>query len=609
MQIHKIHQYSIPSLLKILLYRILYDCLLSFRIISFKHRKYKTIDCFNTVAVKKKYSEYFKRVHIDDNIIDKSDRILKGNIYLFEMWYGFDFSKDWLRDPISRNFWNKQVYCYNAPFVEDNHADVKYTLEANKLNSLVTVAQAYYITKNEKYIHFIKNSLTSWIKCVPVESSVVNRIVMDLAYRAINLIHISLLCFDNTYFYQQVYPVILGILRHHEKFMWDRLGCRWFKSNNENNHTIGELVGLYVNQLWLNSFIGKDYTKKQNKELKYLIATLDKTIAPSGAYIEQSGNYTKVVAEFIDLLDLFLTINNDKFCHVFYEKNYKGRLLEYLSRITYNDTIDNFGDNDGAAVLIPFEKNIYSIDHLCNSTSTLKNSDYSDASQWVYNSSDGKKIHIFIRVGKHAYYVEGSYIHAHNDNLSIILGMYGSRIFIDKGCYLYNSGVDVRNEYTSLFSHNSIYFEGIDSSQIMTTGFKNYPSCNLISSMMDSNIALFTGLLKYRGVLHERSVKYLDGVIQIEDKILKWPNDRSECIMSFLLSPNIDVRLLTNDSLLLMDILNNNHFEISFKGIDSLDIGKENYYPSYGVVDTTQKIKAKIKNNKKNIITIIRKVQ
>lgn len=601
MQLHKIRQYNISALALISFYRILYEIMLLKRRLSYKHRRYPIINVFNKVDAKVRYANYYKRVRKEKDIIDNANKIVNGYIYLFGQWFPFDYSKDWLKDPISNCFWNRDIYSYKAPFVEENHADVKYVLEANKLNPLVSVAHAYFLSGDEKYVIFLKKALDDWISCVPLECSVANRIVMDIAYRAINLIHISLLCFDSDFFCREVFPTILGLLQHHEGFMWSRLGNRWFKSDNDNNHNVGELVGIYVTQLWLMTFFDTDYSHRQVRETKYLISVLDKIIAPSGAYMEQSGNYTKVVAEFIDLFELFLSANNENVSSDYYKKNYRSRLVNYLIHITYNDLIDNFGDNDGAVVLLPFEKNTYSIEHLYNRDFTPSNSDYSDASQWVYNSNDGKRVHIFARAGVHAYYVEGAYIHAHNDNLSIILSMYGSRLFIDKGCYLYNSGVEVRNEYTSLSSHNSVYFEGIDSSQIMSVGFKNYPYCKLISNKMECDTAIFKGVLKYRGIIYERTILYEEGKVSIIDQVTERPSDKDLCFLSFLLSPEISIQSSTNNTLILNDI-NNNKFEIVFEGVECIEIYEEEYYPSYAIIKKTNRIKARI-NLLSNITT------
>ena len=125
-------------------------------------------------------------------------------------------------DPNTGALWPCTKYATDCSFKESGCSDVKFVLEANKLNSLVVLATAYYLTKDELYVEKIELILKGWIKCVPIERSVANRIVMDIAYRCINLINVSVLCLESKVFQERVMPMILGILLHHEEYMWSR---------------------------------------------------------------------------------------------------------------------------------------------------------------------------------------------------------------------------------------------------------------------------------------------------------------------------------------------------------------------------------------------------
>lgn len=604
MQIHKILQYSPYELTRIATYRIIYRSLLFIR----EHNRITSYDCINGYIrylpqeLFKLYSEY---VVVTDKVIEDANKIVNGFIFLFEKWNDFNYETDWLKDPKTGLFWDDKIYAINAPFVHSEYADVKYVLETNKLNSLVKVAQAYYISKDNKYIEFISFALRGWKKCVPPECSVVNRIVMDIAYRAINLIHISILCWNSELFHREVEPSIIGILLHHEDFMWSRLGPRWFKSNNDNNHTIGELIGIYVTQLFLNSVIGKDFSKKLDKESKFLLLVLKKIVAKSGAYIEQSGNYTKVVAEFLMLFEMFIksyNINtNPILCYSY--RNYLGSIVNYMLSISYDGIIDNFGDNDGAMVLIPFENNTYSFEHLLKFAGVINNDlDFLDASQCVYNSSNNDRIHIFIRVGKFAYYVEGAYIHAHNDILSILLCAKGSRIFIDKGCYYYNSGLDTRREYVCLDSHNNVSIDGLDLSDLLPTGNKSYPISGIKSLSKTDELFNFIGFLKYKNIIQYRNISYLNSSILIYDKINVTDNIVHVAKVSYLLGPDIIAEKKDN-LLFLCDIKNGNKFIFGIDECMDIEVKEESYYPTYGKRERTFRLIAKIKFQKSLCLT------
>jgi hypothetical protein len=85
------------------------------------------------------------------------------------------------------------VFFSDAKYEVEGLGDVKYVMEYNKMYHLVVLAQAYYVSSDDKYVKAIDESLNNWVKYVIHERSVVNNIIMDIAFRCINLIHICLL--------------------------------------------------------------------------------------------------------------------------------------------------------------------------------------------------------------------------------------------------------------------------------------------------------------------------------------------------------------------------------------------------------------------------------
>ena len=127
--------------------------------------------------------------------ISKANRIVNaGEIEIFNKWYK---KGTWLQDPIFGQKWPTNEFFQSSRTKIQGYGDVKFVLEINKLNHLVIVAAAYHKTKQQHYIDYIGNEIKSWWHEIPYERSVVYKIVMDTAFRAINLISISILCFDN----------------------------------------------------------------------------------------------------------------------------------------------------------------------------------------------------------------------------------------------------------------------------------------------------------------------------------------------------------------------------------------------------------------------------
>lgn len=599
-QLHKIKQYGVLDLVRIASYRILYKLIMAKRHI-------------NVVLFLKKYpilkgkermpyvdTSLYERYcfHDKQEVVNIANRILSGETYLFGCWYKLDYKKDWLKDPVTNGYWDNLVYANSAPFVSSGLADVKYVLELNKLAALVDVALAYHHTKDIKYVEYIKVALEGWKANVLPERSVANRIVMDIAYRSINLTNVCMLCKDCELFKKDVKPHILGILKHHESYMWERLSSRWFKSQNDNNHNVGELVGLLVVQMWLTSCIGERYNWKMIAENRYLVGVLNKIVRKSGGYIEQSGNYTKVVCEFLmafEIISKTLKFDQKDCFKDYYSNKYLQRLSQYLCNITYDDKIDNFGDNDGAIVLPAFEKDIYSIKHISEYTGQIQSDvDYKDVSQWIYNSKGQDNLHVFMRVGKFAYYVEGAYIHAHNDLLSVLLSAKGSQIFIDKGCYFYNSGLTIKDEYTSYNAHNSVTVDNLNLSDLMKVGFKNYPDSELVKESHDDKGFSVCAELRYKGITHNRSLSYSNGTVTISDNLKAGDYSNHNAVISYLLAPQLSVHNVTGNVIALKDTINNNVFNLMVDGINKMKIVEDCYYPSYGIKSKTIRIVANV---------------
>ena len=142
------------------------------------------------------------------DIIKYADLIINGHILLFGKLYEFN-QNDWLKDPISGKFWEQNLYFTKAPVEKNGFGDVKYVMEKNKLYHLVALAQAYYQTHDDLYILHINRLLDSHRSLVKYDRSVVNKSMLDLVYRAYNLIHIVILCFRSNLFKSKMLDDIL----------------------------------------------------------------------------------------------------------------------------------------------------------------------------------------------------------------------------------------------------------------------------------------------------------------------------------------------------------------------------------------------------------------
>ncbi len=556
-------------------------------------------------------TKYYNLITNDIRHIDKeADLILTGKTRVFGQVFTFNYKTDWLKDPVSGNFWPGDVFWIDAKFTREGLSDVKYVLEVNKLNDLVILATAFHITRDERYVEHIEKMLNGWISCVHQEESVANKIVMDLGFRVLNLIHVALLCYDNITFREKIHPKIQGILKQHVNQIWSFLSSRWFKSGNDNNHNIGEIVGLYIGQIWLRQF--GDETKHCSdriisKELEYLKSVTAKMVSPSGCYNEQSSNYTRVVCDFFLLFELFRNgLDNKRDFGWFEISDYFGLLSDYLIALSYHGLLPNFGDNDYARVVIPFEESTNHVSYVEKYRSQeIESKDYEGDGQWLYKSEDINDLFIFCRVGLFSQFVEGAFIHAHNDLLAVLVSAKGYPLFIDKGTLFYNSGLDIRKEFSSTGAHNTIQVGEREMADYLMFGYSNYPLSDLKKSEKKPNSCVFEAEVRYKDITHTREILYSGSVISINDVISKTSHIQETGFLRFLLADDIEPRLRTNT----IELCRKNEevlCTVIINGAESVILKETTYAPHYALRKKTHMIEAHFKiETKKNINTTI----
>ena len=599
MQLHKIKQYGIFDLSRILFFRLIYSARLTLRkfFVLLVKPRYQKVVTANTHKIYHKLTSslftYYGFISIDDEILKEAAILASGQTRVFGQLSPFNADKDWLKDPVSRMEWPQSLYWRNATFIVNGLSDVKFLLEINKLNDLVVFAKAYYYSKEEKYIQLIARYLDGWMSCVPLEKSVANKIAMDFGFRIINLIHVSLLCYESDYFKDVIHPQVMGIIKHHVNHLWKNLSSRWFKSGNDNNHNIGEIIGLYVGQIWLREFGLKVFLQKIEKELVYLKDVTERMIAPSGCYMEQSANYTRLVHDFFLMFELFRhALDYNRNFGWFDNSGYFDRISHYLLDISYHGQLLNFGDNDYARVVIPFEDKNDVVSHVrkhCHNKNIFE--DYSVNGQWLYHSKDNNDIFIFSRVGQFSHYVEGAFIHAHNDLLAVLLYAKGKNVFIDKGTLYYNSGIGIRKEFTSTGSHNSIQIGDREMADFLPIGFKSYPFSSVKKSIKNDNSCLFEGEVSYKDITHTRLIEYNGKSITICDSVVKVNSKKEIGTLRFLLAEDIICNSVS-DGIILKDSEEKDICKVSFVGIDSYVIKVSDYAPHYALRKQTNLIEA-----------------
>lgn len=517
-------------------------------------------------------------------IISEANEILDGKVQLFGKTCTIKSIHDFLKDPITGTLWNPNSFFVSAKTKQIGCKDVKYVLELNKFNYLVRVALAFYYTQDVRYIRFISDSIKGWRSSVFPYRSVVQRIIMDMGFRIINLIQIILLCTEDETFNKETVPLINGIIYDQVEAIEHFHTARWFKTNNGMNHVTGEMVGVLVGQIWLEYLGIKKYRSYYKQEIKYLSKVLQKTVSQSGAYLEQSTNYARVVAEFLMAFDLFSNVIAPPYMELAdYRRNrFFQRLTQYLKDMEYHHHLPNIGDNDDAHVLTAFPKDNKDFSFVVNGLN-YTDADYVDGSNWVYRSKDLNDVFIFSRIGRLSYVREGAVSHAHNDLLSLILGINGEMIFIDKGCRYYNSGECIRRDDRQYSSHNVVSLDDVEIDRISEGGrYYELPVSKLLKDNKSETSCLFEGVMEYYGVKQKRAISYQNNTIEVVDEIQLKDNTSHNGTIRFRLNPIIQPSVISQDSIVLSQKGKHTVAIVKIRGIAKIDTVKATFSPSYG---------------------------
>ena len=521
------------------------------------------------------------------SIVDDSQRVIR--------LFGKDYQvNSWLEDICTKKKWPSDTYFFTSSTKLVGYGDVKYVLEINKLNYLVGIACKYNNTKDEYYIHIIEKELTLWTKEVAYRKSVANRITMDIAFRSINLIQISMICFKNDYFRENIYPLIHSLLESYETQIHEFSTPRWFKTGNGANHVIGEMVGIIAIQKWITLVSNKkENTRRLKQEYTWLYETLDKLIAPSGVYLEQSGNYSRLVAEFLIFLDIIEQSLDKKNNSDNFRNRYLYPILQYVIDLSYNNHIPNFGDNDAATVLTALKRDFYDIQPIITYASKLgitqqkELNKYANDGQFLWKSNDANQLYAFTRVKTFSVFKEGAASHNHCDLLSLLLYAKGQALFVDRGCYYYNQEESIRIDNFSTHNHNTISIAGIEQADIKNKVYYNYPKSSFYTDK-DENL-VFSGSVSYKGIEHKRSIEYIYGnTIVITDNICS--NEDKDANIKFILHEDIKATVSTEVQNKIELVCKGVSLGwIMFEGVD-IKINDDIYYPHYANIIKTSSL-------------------
>ena len=501
--------------------------------------------------------------------------------------------------------------------------DIKIPWELNRLHHLVTLSQAWHVTKNKIYIDEYFTILSDWNRKNLVGYGINWTNPMEVAIRAVNIIFSGMIIQETEKLNKSNKRLISTILYKHGLYIENNLEVGFKKGMLvKGNHYLANVCGLVLIGLYTKSSKSKKWLKSGMLALEN---EMEAMVTADGLFFEHSTSYHRLAVE----LFLYTYIELKKYGNECSEgfKNKLEKMINVISLlIEPNGMVPQLGDNDDGRFLILSEysswkkhdyRYLLAIGAVLFDRADLKwqSSNKIEPLFWLlgkngidrYDKLKSKQVKrqntwlkdgglVFIYGGEGSDYLlmklsplikNAPSAHLNNDLLSVELWYNKEPIFIDTGTYCYTSDILLRNMFRGTAMHNTVQINGEEINELSSIdpfSIKNTANANVLQwKDGHDQVNLIAQHDGYSGFIHKRSIFYKKSSRkwEIRDQIINNNNRESEFISRFHTPLKIKNINRINDQEVTF-ILGSAKIKIVSDGSFSIKIDKSYYAESYG---------------------------
>jgi uncharacterized heparinase superfamily protein len=242
-----------------------------------------------------------------------------------------------------------------------------------------------------------------------------------------------------------------------------------------------------------------------------LLHELDTQVFPDGASREQSFGYHRFVTELFELAAIVDRKRGAGFPHAAIDRI--ARMREFAHAMGAGGPAPRYGDDDDGHVL---GDGLHVWDRTAPHPDVLASQAFTDAGHYLLQAgAAGERVSVHVRCGPFG--LGRLAAHAHADELSVTLRLFGDEVLVDPGTYDYFRDAEWRRYFRSTAAHNTVSVDGCDQAD-MAGAFlwDRHPSARLCT--WDPSCAGGTAVAQHLGytrlddpVVHTRAVE-LDAV-------------------------------------------------------------------------------------------------
>lgn len=365
--------------------------------------------------------------------------------------------------------------------------DHKVIWELNRHQHLVTLAKAWRLTKDEKYVRELFAQWRSWNRANPYPLGINWGSTLEIAFRSLSWIWVDQLLTDAPGF-EKFRAELRPALAFHGRYI-ERYLSTYFSPNT---HLLGEAVAMF--------FLGTLYPQiphaaRWNAEgWKIVLHEAERQVRPDGVYFEQSLHYHVYALDFFLYARQLAAVNDMSVPAAF--DGVLLKMLNVLEALAQAGVAEGFGDDDGGRVFDPRRNQTeHMTDPLALGAIVYRRDDaegisLTEEAIWLFGERAIAELEKTKERGTTqsiAFPNGGLYVladslprqqvvaldagpqgvgrcgHGHADALSLRLTMNGSRWLVDSGSGVYISA-DPKNRdvFRGTSAHNTLRVDGLD---------------------------------------------------------------------------------------------------------------------------------------------------
>jgi hypothetical protein len=429
------------------------------------------------------------------SVLEQAEQILHHQFPL--LGYGpQDYGKeiDWQLDIVS----GKKAALKPWPKIDyldfNEVGDSKVTWELSRHQFMITLAKAWLLTGEERFIAKLNSIYYDWHRKNPYPLGINWASSLEVAFRSLSWIWVRELLAGCEAAYQLRRDITTALAFN--AWYIQRYLSTYFSPNT---HLQGEAVALF--------FIGTLYPSLSNASIwrdlgrNILLEHALTKVLDDGAYFERSTYYHVYALDFFVHARILATRNCQQFPGAY--DDVMKRMLEHLSVLCQAGPPPRLGDDDGGRVFdgrrneaehlrdpLAIGAALYGIESLkpegvapteemlwllgeeglrafagCRERKSSTSAQYNDAGIYILHTGGSSQSQLALDAGPLG---GGSGGHGHADALSLNLNLDGESLIVDPGTFRYAGSDAERNDFRATHSHNTATVDNVSQAEPRT---------------------------------------------------------------------------------------------------------------------------------------------